>query len=710
MSETDSATETQANPRGRRRPSSARLERVLSRTTLFLIVLVLMAVAAEAASYLVWGPVQDWADQQFPGLVTRRPEPYVMFGAGEYLHHEGKVNDLGYRGPRPASEKPLGEYRVVFLGGSTAFYGEPPIAALLENEFRTRGLPQARVYNFGCIAQNSAMELARVVHQAADFQPDLVIHYSGGNDILSPGYADPRPNYPYNFTVYENNPLVPTPASDRRLWLLLAGKSNLVRRLGKNWFEEQVLPLEGLRFQVGITSASWRERIARSYLEALRLSDQVARGAGGESVAFLQPLLCFKTNVLPEEDTLGHMNPFATQHALEVRERIVSAAPAMVERGELRFVDLSDLFKDSTTAVFTDVVHVTQEANQTLAGEIHRRLRAMMKSGQLRSPPAGAFLDRGTARAWRLEAPPGLQASLGERDGDGGLWVNIPSRDSAGAPSSVTLSRPLPPLVGGTGYVIEFRARAVRPASIQTTVVPYSRLARPTGMEKEVDVGTEWSTFRLPFDCPDDQPDLYWEFQLGAARGPVELADFRLSFPKDWTPPPLTPEAMSSARPRTPLEARSAENRGRVCFVHGDPKPSLRFPDGADGRMRLELGNGREGSIERRLGFIEQGARRELFVGLRSAGEGTVTLRVARSSDLKSDAGFDKSVALTNQWLVVPVSFAANASDQHQLHFFFRSPVGASLEIVEGRSGAGEAIALGDPSQGAQSDRRADGR
>ncbi len=52
------------------------------------------------------------------------------------------------------------------------------------------------------------MELARLVFEALAYQPDLIVSYSGANDIILPLSADPRPGYPFNFMIREYNPLL----------------------------------------------------------------------------------------------------------------------------------------------------------------------------------------------------------------------------------------------------------------------------------------------------------------------------------------------------------------------------------------------------------------------------------------------------------------------------------------------------------------------
>lgn len=126
-----------------------RWERWCARLFLLPLAVVSAFLVAEAASYVIWGPQGQLAAWEFPIEDTRVPKPYVAFGGVQRPENRGWLNRLGYPGREPTPDKPVSEYRIFILGGSTVFYGQPPIAQLLEAAFHGRGYDQARVYNFG---------------------------------------------------------------------------------------------------------------------------------------------------------------------------------------------------------------------------------------------------------------------------------------------------------------------------------------------------------------------------------------------------------------------------------------------------------------------------------------------------------------------------------------------------------------------------------
>src|SRR5262245_29915389 len=124
-------------------------------------------------------------------------------GAASEVDNEYRLNSLGFRIERPLHKsKPEGELRVFVLGGSTVFHGAPlakTIPGQVETELRRIGLNGARVYNFGVVSAVSGQALAVVTHLLADYAPDVVIFYGGGNDIVQPYQFDPRPGFPIDF-------------------------------------------------------------------------------------------------------------------------------------------------------------------------------------------------------------------------------------------------------------------------------------------------------------------------------------------------------------------------------------------------------------------------------------------------------------------------------------------------------------------------------
>ena len=116
------------------------------------------------------------------------PHRYIGYvPAPDFLDGEDRHNDLGYRGEAFPERKPLGEYRIVCLGGSTTYTSFVRDAgraypALLQEELRARGYDQVRVVNAGVPGYSTYETLLNYLFRVADLQPDLLLVYHGIND------------------------------------------------------------------------------------------------------------------------------------------------------------------------------------------------------------------------------------------------------------------------------------------------------------------------------------------------------------------------------------------------------------------------------------------------------------------------------------------------------------------------------------------------
>jgi hypothetical protein len=389
----------------RARSSRSRLERVLARVFVVLV----LAVATFAVAELISRIVSE--RRSHVGFATDRvPRPYTVFGPGR-VDGLVRTNPLGYRGPLPAMPKG-DELRVFVLGGSTVFLGKPAIPELLEQQLHEHGYGRARVFNWGTVAASSGMELARLAFEIGDYAPDLVVMYDGGNDISTPFIYDPRPGYPLNFVVTEKNPLFAGDLGVYPTWTLFAYGSNLARTFFPDAFSERLLRLAELRERVGYGSDAWQEEIVRIYLGNLVKAAKIARGYGAEFMAFFQPLIHFKGSLSAEELQVKNLLlDFLTErragdfeaHAQAMRARVRAGIVEL--GGEPPIVDLSGIFADAQGWIFTDFIHVTRAGNEAIAAAIYQSLaadpeiRALFDARGPGSPAASAGADVSGAAA-----------------------------------------------------------------------------------------------------------------------------------------------------------------------------------------------------------------------------------------------------------------------------------------------------------------------
>lgn len=125
----------------------------------------------------------------------------------------GPHNALGFRGPEVAREKPKGTYRIVVLGGSTAYgtrnAAEPACwPRVLATELRTEN-PAVEVVNAGVPAYNSGDAVALLRSRVLALSPDLVIFYGSANDTIPRWFPEFRSDYTHMRTTWsrENRPI-----------------------------------------------------------------------------------------------------------------------------------------------------------------------------------------------------------------------------------------------------------------------------------------------------------------------------------------------------------------------------------------------------------------------------------------------------------------------------------------------------------------------
>lgn len=353
-------------------PTIRRAQVFLGNLLLVVILCAAAFAALEIGSRMFFSSRSSF-ERKFPVQIYRKPYPYVMFkgdpAGTDYYPFEHKVlNELGYPGPVPTKEKKPGEFRIVFLGGSTLVEGAPSISQLVEEELRATHDQRVRVYNFGVISSVSSMELARLVFEVVAYEPDFIVMYNGANDMSHPYWGDPRPGYPFNFIVYEANPLLESDVSSYPGLALFAYESNVLRILGRQYFEGAFADLEGKRQAAGFGSDQWRDAIARTYVDNLVRAQRVASAFHSGFLACFQPMVYYKNLRTPEEERLFQQHDLAHHEAL--RTLILSQAKPLRDRGELKLADLSDVYDHVADSMFTDNVHTHQAAKPIVAKAI----------------------------------------------------------------------------------------------------------------------------------------------------------------------------------------------------------------------------------------------------------------------------------------------------------------------------------------------------
>ncbi|MBY0453072.1 MAG: SGNH/GDSL hydrolase family protein [Bdellovibrionaceae bacterium] len=298
--------------------------------------------------------------------VTHVPKPYVMFTAKPFAQkynlpgNKYAINSLGYLSPIPNRTKAPSTYRIFVLGGSVVFNGQPSFSFLLQDVFTSRGESNVEVYNYGVVSSVSRQELVRTLLEISTYKPDLIISFSGYNDVFNTGW-DKRVNYPHRYILFENNPLLKMRAADFPFMLNILLSSEILRKLFEEKISKSVVDLHD---RMPINWDLRQQMVARAYVQNLRLTNVLAQDFGAQFVAFFQPTVYFKKPLSPAETEIVKM--YRNEPATDIRKSVFNEY--FNYKSEFRLVDSSEIFNGQTAQVFKDPVHYAEESTNFLAG------------------------------------------------------------------------------------------------------------------------------------------------------------------------------------------------------------------------------------------------------------------------------------------------------------------------------------------------------
>lgn len=341
----------------------------MKRLFLFILSLVLVIVLFEL-SYRVLYDLSHTAHNDFSAYNRPNyyfPAPYVGFKGkpnsptGFFTEEQEPIlfNSLGYRGELPSPEKTFGEFRVFVLGASAVFGDQIDFPTRLQERLHELGYKYARVYNFGTVSSGIAQDLARIVFELADLKPDLVIMYGGTNDLEHPMSHDPRPGYPYNFLLVENNPLIQKDMSRYEVLPLILFKSKFLRQRYGNYFIHKFTRIEEVRREVNYGSSEWHQSLVDSYWESHRKASAVSKAFGAHYLGVYQPMLFYKDNLYGNEQYI--VNHAQRDHFIHYRELLRQKFM------DFSFFDMSDALNHIHAEIFKDERHVYNQYQSEVA-------------------------------------------------------------------------------------------------------------------------------------------------------------------------------------------------------------------------------------------------------------------------------------------------------------------------------------------------------
>ena len=328
----------------------------------------------------------------------RYAKPYVMFsgkpnvefvdngalmGATQSDDRMIRLNEFGFRGEIPPAKKTPQEYRIFMLGGSTVFNGAPlsrTIAGQVEELFHQKGMKNVKVYNWGVVSYVSGQELSLLLHTVVNYEPDAVIVYDGANDIYQPYYYDPRPGYPYNFLIVEVGlSRIENRASIIELVSSILYKSKALALIYRSSLQDQIAPIGRIRQEIGnFRSEEWEKDIVNVYEGNLKKMCRLAEAYDFKAAFILQPMIHFKTPLVGHEAQFDREDAFRSYLVRQfgrARDGLVQVK-GRLSSDRCVTADLSGVFKNDERELFWDMVHINNDGNAVVAGEIYNVLES----------------------------------------------------------------------------------------------------------------------------------------------------------------------------------------------------------------------------------------------------------------------------------------------------------------------------------------------
>ncbi|MCL4807985.1 MAG: SGNH/GDSL hydrolase family protein [Thermoanaerobaculia bacterium] len=323
-------------------------------------------------------------------------------GVARVPGHDVRFNSLGIRGPEVEMPKPAGRFRVVCEGGSTTF------DLLAADDASTwpallGGLlgPDADVVNGGFPGWTSVQSLIALELRDVDLGPDVVVVYSGINDLQPAGHVPFARDYSTG-----HGEILPRVLGADPPPLPLVARSVFIEwvrvRLGRS---RRGVDDRGYapawEWEGGARRPRMPEEAVEVYARNLRSTVAVARAFGARTLLVAQTARIRKGTEAPDRSYLESWTPgLDADGYLDGVARYNAAARALAGEGLADFVDpfADDLFSD---ADFADPVHFSAAGSRKFAARIAAELGRIRSAGggesaaNIRAAAPAAHRDNG---------------------------------------------------------------------------------------------------------------------------------------------------------------------------------------------------------------------------------------------------------------------------------------------------------------------------
>ena len=321
------------------------------------------------------------------GLMKMRLSPYTVYdNLPDQRTKCFSTDSHGFRGPAVdlGTRKDL---RLAIIGGSAAF---GLVAATDEETFAgvlAREHPNWQVVNAGVAGFLSGQELGHLIHNVADIEPDVVVVFSGWNDLYAQWFGGTRMDhelgYNGNFQAVEIQ-LVQNYWSEVGIWRsflrffgAVVRKSAMIQDLGEMAAERARVDSLRAPPDDGIAGTEeYHRKIDESFLRNLTKMWDFCKGRQVRLIISVQPEIGDREELTQEEETILQNQPYYRNHFPERYDRLTAK---VLHADTLVGADVLDIGADpqirfSKEPLFADLVHYTRAGNEAVARILGREI------------------------------------------------------------------------------------------------------------------------------------------------------------------------------------------------------------------------------------------------------------------------------------------------------------------------------------------------
>ena len=314
------------------------------------------------------------------------------------------INSLGFRGGEISTERNQRK-RIIVVGGSCAFghslnNDNETLAALLEKQNNSYEVINAAVNGF-----HSGEELAYIVTELVDYHPDVIIAFDGWNDLFFSWYYSlwfgrPREKKElgFNSTVFMNiieSPLVANYQTQtgvfysfRRFFNTLIHKSFIMSWLQDNLMTIIKKPAKNLSVEP-VQRNNYLNEIIDTYTSNIKKMHLFCNSLGIKFLVAFQPELGSKSNLSADERAILSYGSFTAGWGINsysknfpsLYRQFIERSKTILRDNKIDYIDINidPKFKNSSTTVFSDVVHTNKNGNEIIAQILDERLKNSFK-------------------------------------------------------------------------------------------------------------------------------------------------------------------------------------------------------------------------------------------------------------------------------------------------------------------------------------------